>query len=115
MPHFIVTWLITALALWLTAAIVPGFYLQDSLAVAIAAVVVGLANATVRPILFILTFPITLLSLGLFSFLINAFTIWLVSTISPGFRIDGFLPALIGSIVLSVITGILNFFFNDED
>jgi putative membrane protein len=115
MLHFFTIWLITAISLLMTAAVVPGFHLQNAVAAAIAAVVIGLANATVRPILFLLTLPITILSLGLFSFVVNALTIWIASAISPGFRIEGFIPALIGSLVLSVISGVLSFFFSGDD
>jgi putative membrane protein len=113
MPHFLITWLITAVSLLITAYFIPGFHLDGFVAAAIAAVVVGLANAIVRPVLFLLTLPITLLSLGLFSFVLNALVIWLASAFSPGFHIDGFITALIGSLVLSVVSGILNFFFGN--
>jgi putative membrane protein len=113
MPHFLITWLITAVSLLITAYFIPGFRVDGFVAAAIAAVVIGLANAIVRPILFILTLPITLLSLGLFSFVLNALMIWLASAFSPGFHIDGFITALIGSLVLSVVSGILHFFLGD--
>lgn len=113
MPHFLITWLITAVSLLITAYFIPGFRVDGFVAAAIAAVAIGLANAIVRPILFILTLPITLLTLGLFSFVLNAFTIWLASAFSPGFHIDGFITALIGSLVLSVVSGILHFFLGN--
>ncbi len=113
MPHFLITWLITAVSLLITAYFIPGFHLDGFGAAAIAAVVIGLANAIVRPVLFLLTLPITLLSLGLFSFVLNALMIWLASAFSPGFHIDGFIPALSGSLVLSVVSGILNLFFGN--
>jgi putative membrane protein len=74
----------------------------------IAAAVIGLVNAIIRPVLSLLTLPITLLTLGLFSFVLNALILWLASAFSPGFEINGFIPALIGSLVLSVVSGLLN-------
>jgi putative membrane protein len=115
MPHFIATWLITAVSLLITAYFIPGFHVDGVGAAAIAAIVIGLANTIVRPVLSVLTFPITLLSLGLFSFILNALMIWLASVFSPGFRIDGFIPALTGSLVLSVVSGLLHFFLGHSD
>jgi putative membrane protein len=112
MPHFLVTWLITAVSLLITAHFIPWFTIKSIGAAAIAAVVIGLVNATVRPVLFWLTLPVTILTLGLFSFVLNALTLWLASSITPGFSIEGFLPALIGSLVLSVISGLLHTIFD---
>jgi putative membrane protein len=112
MPHFLLTWLITAVSLLITAHFIPGFTITSIGAAAIAAVVVGLVNATVRPILFWLTLPVTILTLGLFSFILNALTLWLASSVTPGFHIDGFLPALIGSLVLSIVSGLLHTIFD---
>ncbi|WP_404787468.1 phage holin family protein [Altericista sp. CCNU0014] len=112
MPHFLLVWLITAVSLLVAAYLIPGFTLTSLEAAAIAAVVLGLVNAIVRPILFWLTLPVTILTLGLFSFVLNALTIWIASGITPGFRIDGFIPALLGSLVLSIVSGLLNVVFD---
>ena len=77
---------------------------ESFFAAAIAALVLGLINAVVRPILVILTFPVTLLTLGLFIFVINALLFWLAAEIVKGFTVTGFMGALIGSILYSVIT-----------
>jgi putative membrane protein len=110
MKHFILTWLGTAIALLITSKIVPGIILTSFAAALTAAVVIGLVNAIVRPILQILAFPITLITLGLFTLVINALTLWLASAITPGygFEIRGFIPAFLGSIVLSIVSGIIN-------
>jgi putative membrane protein len=108
MPRFITTWLITAISLLITAYFIPGFHIRNIVAAIIAAAVIGLVNAIVRPVLSLLTLPITLLTLGLFSFVLNALTLWLASAFSPGFEINGFIPALIGSLVLSIVSGMLN-------
>jgi len=109
MPHFLLTWLVTALALVITANLVPGFAITSFFAALVAAVVLGLLNAIVKPILVLLTLPITFLTLGLFLFVLNALTIWLAGSITPGFVVSGFLPALLGSIILTIVASVLNF------
>ena len=97
-------WLVNAAALLLVAYLYPGVHVTSFFAALIAAVALGLVNAVVRPILVILTLPVTLLTLGLFLFVINALLFWLVAEIVQGFTVDGFLAALVGSILYSVIT-----------
>ncbi|HEY9729375.1 MAG TPA: phage holin family protein [Chroococcales cyanobacterium] len=109
MPRFLLTWLLTAVALVITAHLVKGFVVTSFVAALIAAVILGLVNAIVRPILVLLTLPITFVTLGLFLLVINALTIWLAGVISPGFHVLGFVPALIGSIVLTIVASVLNF------
>ena len=115
MPRFLLTWLLTAAALILTSKIVPGFTLDSVTAAAIAAVIMGLVNAIVRPILVILTFPLTLLTLGLFLLVVNAISLSLVAYLTPGFTISGFFPAIIGSIALSLVSGILDSIFQPQE
>ncbi|WP_392530443.1 phage holin family protein [Nostoc sp. C117] len=112
MQHFLLTWLGTAVALLITANIVPGFLIKNFVAALVAGIVIGLVNAFIRPILRILTFPITLLTFGLFTLVINALTLWLASVLTPGsgFEIKGFLPALLGSIVLAIVSSVINYF-----
>lgn len=109
MPRFLLTWLLTAVALMITANFVPGFVVKSFGAALVAAVVLGLVNAIIKPILVVLTLPITLVTLGLFMFVINALTIWLAGNITPGFTVTGFVPALVGSIVLTIVGSVLNF------
>jgi len=97
-------WIVNAAALLLVAYLYPGVHVESFFAAAIAALVLGLVNAVVRPILVILTFPVTLLTLGLFLFVINALLFWLVAEVVQGFTVNGFVAALIGSILYSVIT-----------
>jgi putative membrane protein len=115
MPHFVLTWLVTAFALLITAYFVPGFVVTGFVAAAIAAVILGLVNAIVRPILIFFTLPLTVLTLGLFLFVVNALSIWIVAALSPGFDIAGFIPALLGSIVLTIVTSVLNWFVRRVD
>jgi putative membrane protein len=111
MKHFLLTWLGTAIALLITARIVPGFIIQTFVVALVAALIIGLVNAIIRPILSLLAFPITLITFGLFSFVINALMLLLASEIIPisGFEIKGFIPAFFGSIVLSIISSIISY------
>jgi putative membrane protein len=108
MPGFVLTWILTAVALLITAKLVPGFQVSGIGGAAIAAIILGLANAIVKPILVILTLPLTFITLGLFLFIVNALTLWIAGSVTAGFRVNGFLPALIGSIVLTLVSSILN-------
>lgn len=112
MRHFLLTWLGTAVALLITANIVPGFSVKNFVAALVAAIIIGLVNAIIRPILSILTFPITLLTFGLFTFVINALILWLASALTPRelFEISSFGAALLGSIVLAIVSSIINYF-----
>ena len=98
--------LITALALLLCAHVVPGISVSNFAAAIIAALVLGLLNLIVKPILFILTLPITLLTLGLFTFVINAAVFLFAASLVPGFLVEGFIPALLGSIIVSLASSV---------
>ncbi|MGM3304540.1 phage holin family protein [Anabaena sp. WFMT] len=117
MKNFLFTWLGTAVALLVTARIVPGFIIKTFVAALLAAIVIGLVNAIIRPILGLLAFPITLITFGLFTFVINALTLWLASAITPGsgFEIQGFVPAFLGSIVLSIVSSLINYLLRVVD
>lgn len=104
MPEFLLTWLIATAALMITSYLVPGLFVANLVSAAIASVILGLINAIIKPLLVILTLPLTLLTFGLFLFVINAIVIWLAGVVTPGFVVGGFFPALIGSIVLTLIT-----------
>ena len=105
--HWIVNWLISALALWLVAQIIPGMQIRSYGTALLATVVIGLVDLTLGPILRFIAFPITFLTLGLFRLVINALLLKLASMFTPGFRIDGFLAALLGSLVLTIVTAVL--------
>jgi putative membrane protein len=100
-------WVVTALAVWITSRVVPGFYVNGASAALIAAVVIGLVNATIGLFLKIITFPLTILTLGLFWFVINAVMLELASAFVPGFHITTFGAAFIGAIVLTVVNTLL--------
>jgi len=97
-------WILNAAALLLVAYLYDGVSVESFFAAAIAALVLGLVNALVRPILVLLTLPVTILTLGLFLFVINALLFWFVAEIVQGFRVTGFMAALIGSVLYSLIT-----------
>jgi putative membrane protein len=105
----IVHWLLSALSLLLVARLVPGFEVHGFGTALIAAIVIGLVNATLGFVLKILTLPLTIVTFGLFLFLINAIMLKLAAALVPGFAVYGFLPALLGAIILSLISLVLRF------
>jgi putative membrane protein len=98
----IVRWLLLAAALLLVAYLYPGVAVTSFGAAMIAAFVLGLLNTLLRPILILLTLPVTLLTLGLFLFVINALMFWAAASMLDGFAVNGFVGALIGSLLYSV-------------
>ena len=104
MSHLLLRWLINTLALFLLVQFVPGFHAGSWTTPAIAALVLGLLNAIVKPILFVLTLPLTILTLGLFLIVLNGVMLELTAWLVPGFKIDDFISACIGAIVLGLIS-----------
>jgi putative membrane protein len=106
--RLLLNWILSALAVWIVSQVVPGIHVNSALTALIAALVIGLVNATIGMILKVLTFPLTLLTLGLFWFVINALMLELASVLVPGFEVHGFLAAFIGAIVLSIVSSVLH-------
>ncbi|HEX3067859.1 MAG TPA: phage holin family protein [Thermoanaerobaculia bacterium] len=106
--HLILRWALNTLALFVVVTVVPGFHYRSIVSLAIAALILGLLNAIVRPILVFLTFPLTIVTLGLFLIVLNAVMLELTAFFAPGFRIDDFVAALIGAIVLGIISWVTN-------
>jgi putative membrane protein len=102
--RILLVWILNAVALWLVTLVVPGVQVQDPLHAFIAAVVLGLVNALVKPVLIILTLPITIVTLGLFLLVINALLFWGVGALLPGFHVAGFWWAVLGALLYSVLT-----------
>jgi putative membrane protein len=98
----IVRWMLLAAALLLVAYLYPGVRVTSFGAAMIAALVLGLINTVVRPVLVLLTLPVTVLTLGLFLFVINALTFWAAASVLEGFFVAGFAAALIGSVIYSL-------------
>ena len=107
--HLIVSWCVSALALWVVAQLIPSFELRGFGSALFAAAMIAIVNATIGPILRFISFPLTFVTLGLFLLVVNATLLKLAEAFSPGFRIRGFLPAVIGSVVLTILTSILRF------
>lgn len=106
--NIIVSLLVNAIAVFAAGYILPGVHIANFVTAIIVAIVLGVLNTFVKPILTILTLPITIITLGLFSLVINALIILVASAIVPGFKVDGFLWAIIYSIVLSIVSSFLN-------
>ncbi|HEV8664024.1 MAG TPA: phage holin family protein [Candidatus Methylomirabilis sp.] len=111
---FLVRVLVNALAILVAAGVVPGIELSGAGAALGAGLVLGLINALIRPILLLLTLPLTLLTLGLFLFVLNAFCLWLTSTLVKGFVVQGFGAALLGALLVSGVSWLLTAFLSDR-
>jgi putative membrane protein len=105
--RLLINWVLSALAVWIVAQIVPGVHVSGAVAALIAALAIGFINATIGLLLKIITFPLTLLTLGLFWFVINALMLELASALVPGFQVRGFFAAFVGAIVLSLVNLLL--------
>ncbi|MCB0156232.1 MAG: phage holin family protein [Anaerolineae bacterium] len=119
----LIRWVITGLSLLAAAWLVPGIRVDDGnawVAVAVMAIILGLVNAIVRPVLTLLSCPLIILTLGLFVLVINGLTLWLASTIAVswfgvGFYVDGFWAAFLGALIVSVVSVILSTFVKDDE
>jgi putative membrane protein len=104
----LVNWLVMALAIIITAYLLPGVSVSTFVVALLVALVIGILNAFIKPVLVILTLPINILTLGLFTFIINGFLIWLTSRIVPGFHVSGFWWGVLFSIILSIVLYLLH-------
>ena len=111
---FLIRVLVNAVAIWLATEIVPGIVARSATTVVVAALVLGLVNAVVRPVLLVLTLPLTLVTLGLFLFVLNAICLWLTSVVVPGFAVHGFWPAFWGALIVSALSWAVNGFVSDR-
>jgi putative membrane protein len=107
----ILHWLLSALALLLTSRIVSGFKVRDFPAALWAAIIIGIANAIIWPVLIILTLPVNILTLGLFTFVVNGAVLKICAALLPGFDIETWGAAILGSIVLSILNMVLHYAF----
>lgn len=110
----LLNWLINAAALYVAARLVVGVSVADTETLLIAALVIGLVNSIVRPILRVLTFPITVLTLGLFYFVLNGAMLYLAAALTPGFALSGMMAAILGSLVMSVVATVLHLFLKPD-
>jgi putative membrane protein len=114
MPGLLLRWVLNAFALWVVSEIVPGIHADGVTATFVAALVLGILNALVRPVVLLLTLPINLMTLGLFTFVINAFMLEMTTAFVREFTIDGFGPAVLGAVLLSLVSFALNAFMTDR-
>jgi len=111
---FLIRLIANALAILAAAYIVPGIEVSGGLALIAAALVLGLINAVVRPVLLFLTLPFTLVTLGLFIFLLNAFCLWLTSLLVKGFDVQGFWSAVLGAMIVSLVSVVVTILLSDR-
>ncbi len=107
---FLLHWAITALSLWVASHLFKGIKFSSTSALVVSALLLGLANAIVRPLLVMLTLPLTLITFGLFLLVINALMLLLVAKIVEGFKVDGFWTALWASLLISLLSLVLGAF-----
>jgi putative membrane protein len=105
--HILLSWLVSALALWLVAQMIPGIEVRDFGAAMVATVVIAIVDGVIGPVVRFLAWPLTILTLGLFLLVVNAFLLKLASVVTPGFRVRGFLDAVLGALVLTILTSVL--------
>lgn len=112
---FLLHWAITALSLWASAKVFRGIKFEDGQSLLIAALVLGFANAVVKPLLILLTFPLTLITFGLFLLVINALMLRLVSSLVRGFSVDSFWTAFFASIFITLLSAFIGGFLLASD
>ena len=108
--RLLLRWLLSAAVLMLIAYYVPGISVVSFYTALIAALVLGLVNALIRPVILVLTLPVNILTLGLFTLVVNALMFWFVSTLVKGFLVAGFLPAFWGSLIMTVLGWVIHGF-----
>jgi len=114
MMHLALVWLINTVSLIAVAYLMPSIRVADFTTALIAALVLGLVNTIIRPILVLLTLPVTLLTLGLFILVINGLLFWFVGSFVPGFHVAGFWAGVFGAIVYSIISWVLSALIPDR-
>ena len=112
--HFLVRLIVNAIAFYLIAMYVPGFHVANFAAAIIAALIFGIVNAIVRPIVLLITLPFTIITLGLFVLIVNALMFWLTSWLAPGVRVDGFGPAFIGAMIMMIVSFVTSQIFKSQ-
>lgn len=108
MKGLLIRWLILTAAIMFASYLIDGIHVHDFFSAFFAAAILGVLNAFFRPVLIILTLPLNILSLGLFTFVINALMLKMASGVISGFRVDGFWPAVLGSLVISILNWLLS-------
>ena len=114
MQGLLVRWLVSAVALWLTSQVVRGIEIHGLAPLLFAAVTIGVLNAFVRPIILLFTFPLTIVTLGLFVLVVNAGMLWLASEVVKGFEVHGFWAAFAGWLLMSFFTFVINLLIGES-
>jgi putative membrane protein len=114
MPRFLIRWFVTGLAIVLTSYLLPGIYIASTGALIMAALVLGLLNVILRPVLIFLTLPITLLTLGLFLLVLNALMLWLTTLVVPGFQVAG-TSYILAALLITLFSWVINSVFRTEE
>lgn len=113
--RFLARLFLNGIAILIAAWLLPGLHLAGTTSALLAGVILGLVNALIRPILFVLTLPLTIVTLGLFIFVLNAICLALTAFVLPGFSIDGFWSAMFGALIVSVVSWMLSGVFAPEE
>ena len=111
---FLVHWLIVGVALWVTTQVLDGVRVSSVQVLVFAALVLGLVNALVRPVITILTLPLTIITLGLFYLVVNGLAFGLAAALVPGFSVDGFGSAVLGALVVSIVSWVIGLVTKDK-
>jgi putative membrane protein len=111
---FLVHWLIVGVALWVTTQVVGGVHISSMQTLIFAALVLGLVNALVRPVITILTLPLTIITLGLFYLVVNGLAFGLAAALVRGFEVDGFGSAVLGALVVSIVSWVIGLVTNEK-
>ncbi len=114
MKFFLLKWLVTAISIFIVANVFDLIYIEDFGVLVLAALLLGMLNVFVRPVLLLLTLPINIISLGLFTLVVNAFLLYAVAGLVPGFEITSFLKALLAAILISLVTAMINVLIHKE-
>jgi len=114
MHGFLIRWLILTASIIITSYLVDGIHMTGFFSAFVAAALLGILNAFFRPVLFILTLPITILTLGLFTFVVNATMLLMVSGVVAGFQVDGLWSAIWGSLFISIVSWFLTSFISEK-
>ena len=114
MQGLVVRWLVSALALYLTSLVVNGVHVSGVMSLLFAAVTIGILNAVVRPIILLLTLPLNIVTLGLFTFVVNGFMLKIASDVVKGFSIEGLWPAIAAALLMSFFSFFINLLIADS-
>ncbi len=114
MPPFLVRWIATALAIGVAAQVLPGIQVDGLWPTVVGALLLGLANVTIRPILLLLTLPLTIVTLGLFALIVNGAMLALVASVVKGVHVAGFGNAILGAALISLVGGLLTWLFESR-